>query len=109
MFYCLITYLWSLLLDLAAVSRMTASEKDLAILLMLRQKLAVAGRCAGCGHQRVRWRMKVGSEYAPSERSRELPDSDWTRGLAGVYNESEWWLDTLRVSDQTVSLGLLVG
>ena len=43
MFYQVIAFLWLFLLDLALVSRMAASQKDLEIVL-LRQQLAIVER-----------------------------------------------------------------
>jgi len=54
MFYQVMTFLWSFLLDLVIVSRMAASEKDLEIVL-LRQQLAIVERRQKRGPQIPRW------------------------------------------------------
>ncbi len=54
MFYQVVAFLWSLLLDLVVVSRMAASEKDLEIVL-LRQQLAIVERRQRRGPQIPRW------------------------------------------------------
>ena len=54
MFYQVLVFLWSFLLDLVVVSRMKASDKDLEIVL-LRQQLAIVERRQKRGPQILRW------------------------------------------------------
>ena len=54
MFYQVLAFLWSILLDLMIVSRMAGSDKDLEIVL-LRQQLAIVERRQKRGPQIPRW------------------------------------------------------
>ncbi len=54
MFFRMVTFVWAFVLDLAALSRMADSEKDLEILL-LRQQLRIVERRQQRGPQIPRW------------------------------------------------------
>jgi hypothetical protein len=54
MFFQLVLFSWFLVLDLAAVSRLTDSEKDLEI-MVLRQQLRIVERKQQQGPQIPRW------------------------------------------------------
>lgn len=54
MFFRIVPFIWELVLDTAAVSRLTEDEKDLGILL-LRQQLRIVKRIQERGPQIPRW------------------------------------------------------
>ena len=56
MFYKVIMQIWSFVLDLASVSRLTTEEKDIEILL-LRQRLRIVERRQQRGPHIPRWEM----------------------------------------------------
>ena len=68
MFYQVLAFLWSILLDLMIVSRMAGSDKDLEIVL-LRQQLAIVERRQKRGPQIPRWqKVPLGSAGDALER-----------------------------------------